>query len=95
MVRSQGVHEMTELTIGRLADEAGVNVETIRNYQRRGLIRSRRGRTTGTAGMPVRLSSAFASSSARRCWASPSRRSAACSVSMRPMLVRQLAGHKS
>ena len=26
------------LTIGRLADEAGVNVETIRYYQRRGLL---------------------------------------------------------
>ena len=38
MVRSQGVHSMTELTIGRLADEAGVNVETIRYYQRRGLM---------------------------------------------------------
>ncbi len=29
---------MTGLTIGRLADEAGVNVETIRYYQRRGLV---------------------------------------------------------
>ena len=29
---------MGELTIGRLADEAGVNVETIRYYQRRGLM---------------------------------------------------------
>lgn len=29
---------MTELTIGRLANEAGVNVETIRYYQRRGLM---------------------------------------------------------
>ena len=28
----------TELTIGRLAAEAGVNVETIRYYQRRGLL---------------------------------------------------------
>jgi MerR family mercuric resistance operon transcriptional regulator len=28
-----------EMTIGRLADEAGVNVETIRYYQRRGLMR--------------------------------------------------------
>lgn len=28
----------TKLTIGRLADEAGVNVETIRYYQRRGLM---------------------------------------------------------
>lgn len=38
MVRSQEVQKMTELTIGRLADEAGVNVETIRYYQRRGLM---------------------------------------------------------
>jgi MerR family mercuric resistance operon transcriptional regulator len=29
---------MVELTIGRVADEAGVNVETIRYYQRRGLM---------------------------------------------------------
>jgi MerR family transcriptional regulator, mercuric resistance operon regulatory protein len=29
---------MTELTIGRLAAEAGVNVETVRYYQRRGLM---------------------------------------------------------
>jgi MerR family mercuric resistance operon transcriptional regulator len=29
---------MTDLSIGRLADEAGVNVETIRYYQRRGLM---------------------------------------------------------
>ena len=29
---------MAELTIGRLAVEAGVNVETIRYYQRRGLM---------------------------------------------------------
>jgi MerR family mercuric resistance operon transcriptional regulator len=29
---------ITELTIGRLANEAGVNVETIRYYQRRGLM---------------------------------------------------------
>lgn len=29
---------MSELTIGGLADEAGVNVETIRYYQRRGLM---------------------------------------------------------
>lgn len=39
MVRSQEVMRMgVELTIGRLADEAGVNVETIRYYQRRGLL---------------------------------------------------------
>lgn len=29
---------MNQLTIGRLAEEAGVNVETIRYYQRRGLL---------------------------------------------------------
>lgn len=29
---------MPELTIGRLAKEAGVNVETVRYYERRGLI---------------------------------------------------------
>ena len=29
---------MSELTIGSMADEAGVNVETIRYYQRRGLM---------------------------------------------------------
>ena len=29
---------VSELSIGRLADEAGVNVETIRYYQRRGLL---------------------------------------------------------
>jgi DNA-binding transcriptional MerR regulator len=28
-----------DLTIGRLAKEAGVNVETIRYYQRRGLLK--------------------------------------------------------
>lgn len=39
MVRSQEVKQMeAELTIGRLADEAGVSVETIRYYQRRGLL---------------------------------------------------------
>ena len=36
MVRSQGAQMTNELTMGRLADEAGVNVETIRYYQRRG-----------------------------------------------------------
>lgn len=38
MVRSQVVQTMAEVTIGRLADAAGVNVETIRYYQRRGLM---------------------------------------------------------
>ncbi len=38
MVRSQGVVMNEELTIGRLAKAAGVNVETIRYYQRRGLV---------------------------------------------------------
>jgi MerR family transcriptional regulator, mercuric resistance operon regulatory protein len=36
MVRSQELH--ATFTIGRLADAAGVHVETIRYYQRRGLI---------------------------------------------------------
>ncbi len=34
----KGRHMNPGLTIGRLADEAGVNVETIRYYQRRGLM---------------------------------------------------------
>lgn len=33
------MQETTELSIGRLAEEAGVSVETIRYYQRRGLMR--------------------------------------------------------
>jgi DNA-binding transcriptional MerR regulator len=33
------VGDVEGLTIGRLADEAGVNVETIRYYERRGLLR--------------------------------------------------------
>src|SRR5439155_2927995 len=38
-VRSQGVELMDRiLTIGRLAGAAGVNVETVRYYQRRGLV---------------------------------------------------------
>ena len=38
MVRSQDIQAMTALTIGRVAEVAGVNVETIRYYQRRGLM---------------------------------------------------------
>ena len=38
MVRNQGVAVNEQLTIGRLAKAAGVNVETIRYYQRRGLV---------------------------------------------------------
>src|SRR6267143_2874539 len=39
LVRSQGVDFMDRiLTIGRLARAAGVNVETVRYYQRRGLV---------------------------------------------------------
>jgi MerR family mercuric resistance operon transcriptional regulator len=38
MVRNQGVAMNADLTIGRLAEAAGVNVETIRYYQRRGLM---------------------------------------------------------
>ena len=37
-VRSQGAAMSNELTIGKLATAAGVNVETIRYYQRRGLL---------------------------------------------------------
>jgi MerR family mercuric resistance operon transcriptional regulator len=37
MVQSQGVHS---LTIGRLAAAGGVGVETIRFYQRKGLLRT-------------------------------------------------------
>jgi MerR family mercuric resistance operon transcriptional regulator len=39
MVRNQGeILNMPKLTIGRVATAAGVNVETIRYYQRRGLL---------------------------------------------------------
>jgi MerR family transcriptional regulator, mercuric resistance operon regulatory protein len=38
MVRSQGVLVIENLTIGVLAKRAGVNVETIRYYQRRDLL---------------------------------------------------------
>ena len=38
MVRNQGDAVNGQLTIGRLAKAAGVNVETIRYYQRRGLV---------------------------------------------------------
>lgn len=39
MVRNQAeTHRRSDLTIGKLADLAGVNVETIRYYQRRGLL---------------------------------------------------------
>ena len=38
MVRSQAPGMKAQLSIGRLAAEGGVNVETIRYYQRRGLI---------------------------------------------------------
>jgi MerR family mercuric resistance operon transcriptional regulator len=38
MVRSQAQAAMADLTIGRVAAAAGVNVETIRYYQRRGLM---------------------------------------------------------
>lgn len=39
MVRGQEVTVSENLTIGTLAKRAGVNVETIRYYQRRGLLR--------------------------------------------------------
>ena len=38
MVRSQAPATLADLTIGRVAAAAGVNVETIRYYQRRGLM---------------------------------------------------------
>src|SRR5581483_8042258 len=38
MVRNQGDLMRSELTIGKLAAVAGVNIETIRYYQRRGLL---------------------------------------------------------
>ncbi|MBN8489898.1 MAG: Hg(II)-responsive transcriptional regulator [Burkholderiales bacterium] len=38
MVRSQAQGATADLTIGRVAAAAGVNVETIRYYQRRGLM---------------------------------------------------------
>ena len=37
MVRSQGLHS---LTVGRLATAGGVGVETVRFYQRRGLLKT-------------------------------------------------------
>jgi MerR family mercuric resistance operon transcriptional regulator len=50
---------MTEFTIGLLADEVGVNVETIRYYQRRGLMpepdRPSGGHRRYTAGAVTRL----------------------------------------
>ncbi len=39
---------VSEMTIGRLADQAGVNVETIRYYQRRGLLAEPPGRPTAS-----------------------------------------------
>ncbi len=38
MVRSQGFELTAELTIGRLANQTDINVETIRYYRRRGLM---------------------------------------------------------
>jgi MerR family mercuric resistance operon transcriptional regulator len=46
---------MTQLlTIGRLAAEGGVNVETVRDYQRRGLLASP-DRPAGGIGVGTRL----------------------------------------
>lgn len=36
---ARNLGDMESLTIGRLADEAGVHVETVRYYERRGLLR--------------------------------------------------------
>ena len=49
--------DMETLTIGRLAHEAGVNIETIRYYERRGLIRQ-----------PPRTSSGYRQYSAADLW---------------------------
>lgn len=37
-LRSESEQDMKSLTIGRLAKEAGVNLETVRFYERRGLL---------------------------------------------------------
>lgn len=46
MVRSQGDFVETNLTIGKLAKAADVGVETVRYYQRRGLLETPVGRET-------------------------------------------------
>jgi DNA-binding transcriptional MerR regulator len=82
---------MAELTIGRLADEAGVNVETIRYYQRRGLM--------AEPDKPINGHRRYAADAVKRVrfikkaqvLGSPSKRSAASLNSMRPMPVPRRA----
>jgi MerR family mercuric resistance operon transcriptional regulator len=38
MVKALAFHPVSTLTIGRLADEAGVSIDTVRFYERRGLL---------------------------------------------------------
>lgn len=45
---------MQRLTISRLAQLGGVNLETVRYYERRGCCRNRHGRRQATASFPLR-----------------------------------------
>jgi hypothetical protein len=62
---------MEVLTIGQLAHEAGVNVETIRYYERRG---NRPGHRLATASIPTSTFVASNSSPAPSAWDSRSPR---------------------
>lgn len=66
------------LTIGALAKAAGVNLETIRFYQRKGLMREPTRPLDGSAAMATRIWRAYASSSPRSGWGSVSTRSRTC-----------------
>ena len=55
-----------DLTIGKLAESAAVNIETIRYYQRLGLLDVPEKPSGGTADMVLRWQSAFASSGGHR-----------------------------
>jgi hypothetical protein len=77
----------TELTIGRLANEAGVNVETIRYYQRRGLMPQPEKPVGGhrSYGASVRRVRFIKRAQVlRRSLASPWKKSGLCSSLMRP-----------
>ena len=67
------------LTIGTVAHRAGVGVETIRFYERKGLVRRPRGPGQAFASIPKTRSHASGSSGRRRRSASRSRRLAGCS----------------
>jgi MerR family regulatory protein len=69
------------LTIGTLATATATKVETIRYYERIGLMPEPRDRPAITGPTTVRMSPASASSGARATWASPSSRSGRCSTS--------------